>query len=495
MERDGVGKVDLDKVSATGQSPESVLERVVRPMIQLKRGWSVDPEVAKPHYAVIEPRVMERGGRFTIRLGNEFGEGALLGRFRLSVTSSLFPEPAKDEDKKKQSYLVSHQLERRREADMLTRLIAEQRAAENRIPSTMVMAEMATPRDTFVLPRGAYDKPGEKVSAAVPAFLPPLPPGAPNNRLGLAKWLVDPAHPLTARVAVNRLWQSFFGTGLVKTAEDFGSQGEAPSHPELLDWLAVEFVKSGWDTKAIIRTIVRSATYRQESQATPALVERDPENRLLARGPRFRLPAEMIRDQALTAAGLLYEKQGGPAVKPYQPDGLWEQLSVIDDKKLYERSKGADLYRRSLYTYWKRTVPPPALATFDAPTREFCTVRRPLSTTPLQALALLNDETYVEAARKLAERMMTEGGKLPAERLRYGFRLAASRPPTASEFALLQSGWERRRAIYAKDRAAAGKLLAAGESPRNTALDAAELAAYTTVASVLLNLDEVITKQ
>lgn len=495
VERAAGEKLDLGTVSATGQSPESILDRVVRPMRQLKRGWSVDPDVAVPHHAVIETKSMIAGGRFTIRLGNEFGEGALLGRFRISVTSDEFPEPAKSAEKTKQSFLVSHHKERRRAAGELARLQAEQRAIEQRLPSTMVMAEMETPRDTFILARGAYDKPGEKVTPGVPAFLPALPAGAKADRLALAKWLVDPAHPLTARVAVNRIWQSLFGTGLVKTSEDFGSQGEPPSHPELLDFLALEYIKSGWDTKAMIRRIVTSAAYRQSSKATPALIEKDSENRLLARGPRVRLAAEMIRDQALTVSGLLHEQLGGAPVKPYQPEGLWEQLSVIDDQKLYVRSKGQDLYRRSLYTYWKRTVPPPSLTTFDAPTREFCSTRRPLSTTPLQALALLNDETYVEAARKLAERMMVEGGKTAASRIRYGFLLAASRAPSASELITLQAGLERRLTLYRTDTDAAAKLLQAGESARDTTLNAAELAAYSTVAGVLLNLDEVITKQ
>jgi hypothetical protein len=435
------------------------------------------------------------GGRFTIRLGNEFGEGALLGRFRISVTSDEFPEPVKDGEKTKQSFLVSHHKERRRAQAELARLQAEQRAIEQRMPSTMVMAEMETPRDTFILARGAYDKPGDKVTPGVPPFLTPMAEGAPANRLALARWLVDPSHPLTARVAVNRIWQALFGTGLVKTSEDFGSQGEPPSHPELLDFLALAYVKSGWDTKAMIRTIVMSETYRQSSKATPALIEKDPENRLLARGPRVRLAAEMIRDQALAVSGLLHEQLGGPPVKPYQPEGLWEQLSVIDDQKLYVQSKGSDLYRRSLYTYWKRTVPPPSLTTFDAPTREFCSTRRPLSTTPLQALALLNDETYVEAARKLAERMIVEGGKTAASRIRHGFMLVTSRAPSASESATLQAGLARRLALYRSDTAAAEKLLQAGESARDTTLKPAELAAYATVAGVLLNLDEVITKQ
>jgi hypothetical protein len=359
----------------------------------------------------------------------------------------------------------------------------------------MVMQEMEKPRDTFVLLRGSYDKPGEKVTAAVPAFLPPLPAGAPANRLGLAQWLTAPDHPLTARVAVNRYWQSYFGNGIVKTAEDFGSQGEAPSHPELLDWLATEFVRTGWDVKAMQRLIVTSATYRQQSQTSAILRERDPENRLLARGPRVRLAAEMIRDQALAVSGLLTNKMGGPPVKPYQPDGLWEQLSAFQGKKLFERSKGEDLWRRSVYSYWKRTVPPPSMTVFDAPTREFCVIRRPMSSTPLQALALLNDEMYIEAARKLAERMLREGGATPATRLAYAFRLAAARTPSASETAVLEAGLNRRIAQYRADRAAAEKLLGAGEAPRDATLDAVELAAYTTAASVILNLDEVITRQ
>ncbi|MBI3211043.1 MAG: DUF1553 domain-containing protein, partial [Candidatus Solibacter usitatus] len=270
---------------------------------------------------------------------------------------------------------------------------------------------------------------------------------------------------------------------------------DSPSHPELLDWLATEFVRTGWDVKAMQKLMVMSAAYRQSSTSSGRAIARDPENRLLARGPRFRLPAEMIRDQALAASGLLTEKVGGPSVKPYQPPGLWEQLSVIDDRVLYVRSTGADLYRRSLYTYWKRTVPPPSLTTFDAPTREFCVIKRPMSTTPLQALALLNDEMYVEAARKLAERMLTEGGRDVASRIDYGFRLAAARKAKPPELRVLREGYERRLALYRSDVKAAQGLLSAGEAPVNKSLEPAELAAFTTVASVILNLDEVITKQ
>jgi hypothetical protein len=347
----------------------------------------------------------------------------------------------------------------------------------------------------FIMLRGAYDKPGDQVTAATPSFLPPMPADAPHDRLGLARWLVDPGNPLTARVAVNRYWQMYFGTGLVKTVDDFGSQGEAPSHPELLDWLATEFMRTGWDVKAMQRLIVTSAAYRQASVATPEMRERDPENRLIARGPRVRLAAEMIRDQALSVSGLLSTKMGGPSVKPYQPEGLWEQLSAFQGRKLFERSTGEDLWRRSVYSYWKRTVPPPSMTIFDAPTRESCVVRRQASTTPLQALALLNDEMYIEMSRKFAERMVKEGGASPAGRLAWALRLATSRAATAPEVKILEQGMERRLAQFRADPASAEKLLSAGEAPRDKSIDTAELAAYTTAASVILNLDEVITRQ
>lgn len=508
--KSGDKRVDMARITADFHSEESELNLVLRPADQLKRGWGVNPEITKRHWAVIEPVRMQSAGQFNIRIGNEY-EGALVGRFRLSVTNSEFPEVLPEDivkvlktDAAARSdkdgaelwrYFLTHPVERRRANERVLALEAEKRAIENKIPTTMVMHEMEKPRDTFLLTRGQYDMPGAKVTASVPAFLPPLPAGAPSNRLGLAGWLFDPAHPLTARVAVNRYWQSYFGTGLVKTAEDFGSQGEPPSHPELLDWLATEFVRTGWDTKAMQRLIVTSATYRQSSQATPQLRDRDPENRLLARGPRVRLAAEMIRDEALAFSSLLSTKMGGPAVKPYQPDGLWEQLSAFQGRKLFERSKGEDLWRRSVYTYWKRTVPPPSMTIFDAPTREFCIVRRPLSSTPLQALALLNDEMYVETARKLAERMIHEGGDTARTRLTWALRLATSRTPSDREVQILEAGLTRRLTQYRSDPAATEKLLTVGESPRDTQLDVVELAAYTTTASVILNLDEVISKQ
>ncbi|HYR58090.1 MAG TPA: DUF1553 domain-containing protein, partial [Chthoniobacteraceae bacterium] len=305
------------------------------------------------------------------------------------------------------------------------------------LPKTLVMQERPQPRTAHVLKRGQYDQPGDEVRADVPASLPPLPADAPRNRLGLARWLVSPSHPLTARVEVNRLWQQCFGEGLVRTANDFGVQGEPPTHPELLDWLAVHFVESGWDVKAMLKLIVTSATYRQSSIPSPALLARDPENRLLARGPRFRLSAETIRDQALAASGLLVERIGGPSVKPYQPVGLWEAVSY-DGELSYQQDKGDGLWRRSLYTFWKRQSPPPALLIFDGPTRETCVVRRPRTNTPLQALVLWNDETYVEAARALAAHAIADGGASDDDRLRFAFRRVTARTPDNDELRVLR---------------------------------------------------------
>ena len=376
-------------------------------------------------------------------------------------------------------------------------LRAEEEKLQQSIPTTMVMAEMKRPRDTFILGRGQYDNPKDKVTPGVPSFLPPLPSNAPLNRLSLAKWIVDPANPLTARVTVNRYWEGYFGLGLVKTSEDFGSQGEPPSNPELLDWLATEFIRIGWNVKAMQKLIVTSATYRQSSKVTPELEDRDPENRLLARGPRVRLAAEEIRDSALAISGLLNEKIGGPSVYPYQPGGLWEEMALGEgfSGQTYKQGTGSDLYRRSMYTVWKRTVPPPALTTFDAPDREKCTARRLTTNTPLQALVLLNDPTYVEASRALAERMMKEGGKSPADRVNFAFRLATDRLPSEGERAVLVETFKEERADFRRQAADATKLLAVGESKFDSRLNKRELAAWTTVASMILNLDETITKE
>ncbi|HUQ93270.1 MAG TPA: DUF1553 domain-containing protein [Bryobacteraceae bacterium] len=366
---------------------------------------------------------------------------------------------------------------------------------EKEITTAMVMKDLDKPRDTYILARGDYRNRTEKVTPAVPAALPPLPPGVPANRLGLAKWLVDPSHPLTARVAVNRFWQLYFGNGLVETVEDFGSQGAGPTHPQLLDWLATEFIRSGWDIKAMQKLIVTSATYRQVSKATPELIERDPQNKLLARMSRFRLPAEMVRDNALAASGLLNGDIGGKSVYPYQPVGLWEELAYGDvfSAQTYTPSHGKDLYRRSMYTFWKRTVPPAQLGTFDAPDREKCVARRPRTNTPLQALVLMNDPTYIEAARALAQKVISENRDAGA-RIKAAFRLASARTPSSQELKLLSSLAARQQTAYRKDPESARRLLRVGASKAAHA-DPVELAAWTTVTSVILNLDEVITKE
>ena len=403
-------------------------------------------------------------------------------------------------------FLAEHAPATLREAQSTTVALREQRAKfiEN-LPTVMVMEEMAEPRETFVLTRGEYDKRGESVIPGVPASLPPLPSGAAHNRLGLAQWLVSSANPLTARVTVNHLWQMLFGTGLVKTTEDFGGQGESPSHPELLDWLATEFMRPtapptstrnsqpplGWDVKRLLKTIVMSATYRQSSRVTPELLARDPDNRLLSRAPRVRLPAEMIRDQALAVSALLVGEIGGPSVKPYQPKGLWKELTGTD----YEPDHGDKLWRRSLYTFWKRTSPQPTMTTFDAAGREACSVRPSRTSTPLQALALMNDVTFVEAARCLAQRVLREGDTTPNERVRLAFRLVLTRTPKPEELTVLLENLNANLARFRANPKAAEALICVGESLRDAKLDAVELAAYTAVAGLILNLDEAITKQ
>jgi hypothetical protein len=358
-------------------------------------------------------------------------------------------------------------------------------------PTVMVMEELPEPRATHILSRGQYDHPGERVHMGVPSTLPPLPDDAPKNRLGFARWLVSGENPLTARVTVNRFWRDLFGTGLVKTTEDFGSQGERPSHPELLDWLAVEFVESGWDVRHILKTIVMSRTYQQSSRMPPKMLARDPDNRLLARGARFRLPAETIRDQALFVSGLLTEKLGGPSVKPYQPAGLWSEIASDTE---YDTATGPDLYRRSLYTYWKRTVAPPMMANFDASAREMCDVRLTKTNTPLQALNLLNDVTFVEASRKMAERVIVAADS-PEERLSLAFVLTTSRKPSAAEQEILlrsQSAYEK---YFSASPGKAESYLDYGESKRAATINVPELAAWTMICSTILNLDETVTKE
>jgi hypothetical protein len=494
-------------------------------------GWGIYPEVGKAHQAMFTlsaPLALDspREIKVTLDFQSQFTQHQI-GRFRLAVASKAKPQladvlPAEvatalatAADKRNDAQaaaLKKHYRERvspefAKLSEQLANLKTLREDVERMVPTVMVMQDMEKPRETFVLVRGAYDKPGEKVTPNVPSFLPPLPEGATHNRLALAKWLIDPKNPLMSRVTVNRYWQMFFGTGLVKTSEDFGTQGELPTHPELLDWLATDFAgqagslphEGNWDIKRLVRRIATSSTYRQSSVITPDLKAKDPENRLLARGPRHRLQAEFIRDEALFLGGLLNRKIGGNSVSPYQPAGIWEELASRSDGKNwtaqeYSQSHGEDLYRRTMYTYWKRTAPPPSLMTFDAPDRETCTVRRARTNTPLQALVLMNDPTYVEASRKFAERIMKEGGGSLDARLNFAFRSALTRPPSTAEFAVLRGIYEKQLNRFKATPDAAKKLLSVGELARDESLDAAELAAWSIVASALMNLDETLTK-
>lgn len=371
---------------------------------------------------------------------------------------------------------------------------AQRKAIENALPAVMVMRDMPTQRETFVLHRGEYDKPRERVSAGVPAVFGVQPDVELPRRLALANWLVDPRNPLTARVAVNRWWQNYFGAGLVKTVEDFGVTGEPPTHPELLDHLAISFIDSGWDVKALQKSIVMSSTYRQSSSAAAEAWKRDPENRLLARGPRYRLPAETVRDQALAISGLLVDAVGGPSVKPYQPDGLWEDVSV-ERRAKYVADEGDGLYRRSMYTFWKRTCPPPALMNFDAPNREVCFARRPRTNTPLQSLVLMNDPTYVEAARLLAQAMLGVEILSDADRIGVGYVRCLARGATADELRVMERLLADARAAFRDDSGKASALAAIGASRPDPNVDQVELAAWTVLASTLLNLDETVSKR
>ncbi|MBI5772483.1 MAG: PSD1 domain-containing protein [Verrucomicrobia bacterium] len=407
----------------------------------------------------------------------------------------------------------------RKERDALKN---RQEEVEKGVPFTFVMADLPEPREAFVMIRGQYNKPGDKVTRSTPAFLPPMKVGQASRltaamtsisnsnriqpetgetpvpqstRLDLAAWLTDRKHPLTARVTVNRFWQQLFGTGLVKTSNDFGSQGDPPSHPELLDWLATNFMDNSWDMKKFMKLLVTSATYRQDSKVTKRHLEIDPENRLLARGPRFRLDAEVIRDGALFTSGLLVPTIGGKPVKPYQPENIWEPVAYSgSNTRFYKQDSGDALYRRSLYTFIKRTAPAPGMTTFDAPSREAFCVRRERSNTPLQALLLMNDVQYFEAARALAQRMMTEGGANPEQRVIFAFRLATGRLPTKNELAVLRDALASQLARYIANVEAAKQAITFGESKPKAELKPTELAAYTMVANLILNLDEALTK-
>ena len=478
-------------------------------------GWAVDgPTRKEPATAIFIaalPFGYEGGTLLRFRLRHEAVAAHGMGRPRLSVTTDpagslqlqgiptdirrianiITQKRTKSQSDRLKKYFLTHYNPNRKLKKRISAIEKQQAAS---FPETMIMQDMAKPRATHVLHRGQYNEPGEIVSAGVPAIFSAMKENQ-SNRLGFAQWLMDPAHPLTARVAVNRYWQQLFGTGLVKTSEDFGIQGELPSHPKLLDWLALEFIRSGWDTKHMYSLLLNSATYRQTSHAGTAAYRKDPENRFLTRGPRMRLDAEEIRDSCLASSGLLVKKLGGRSVYPYQPKGLWMELNNRPGySKEYQQGKGDDLYRRSIYTFWKRTVPSPMLKTFDAPEREFCTTRRSRTNTPLQALALLNGPQFVEAARHLAERMLSEGGQTLNERITYGFRLVTARVPVQSELTLLRSSYMENLQLFEANKSAAHKLLQVGDSSYNTRLNISKLAAMTSVARLLFNLNETVTK-
>jgi hypothetical protein len=452
-----------------------------------RRGWATDGNTRRKEnramIAFAAPLEAAKPSTLTIRLRHDALDTHAIGRFRLSYSAAPKNE------------LTVHNTSVKAAETKLEQVRKSRKELDSQIPDVMVLKELDKPRQAHVLNRGEYDKLGDKVERALPAALPGMASGLPNNRLGLAQWLVSGEHPLTGRVWVNRAWEHFFGTGIVKTSENFGSQAEWPSHPELLDWLATEFVAKKWDMKAMHRLMVTSATYKQDAKVTPEHLAKDADNRLLARAPRLRLSGESLRDQALYLSGLLVEKIGGPSVRPYMPAAVWDETSVYGDMRNYEAEKGEGLYRRTLYTVWKRTAAPPSMLLFDSPNREICTVKRSRSNTPTQALSLLNEITYVEAARKLAERMLLEGGAEPTSRLAWAFQHVVARKPSANELKVLLRGLETRLAKYQADPNAAAELLKQGNSPVAKDLAPAELAAYAVTANVLLNLDEVVTRE
>jgi hypothetical protein len=480
-------------------------------------GWAVGVSEEKnrvrrsAYFTLTDPVELAEGATLTFTLRHsDKHPGANLRRFRLYVTrgetvgpptklpddvrAALAVSPGK-RDLKQRTAIRDHYrsidpgLKPLREAVAAAKKAAD--AFDARIPITSVMVELEKPRETHRHVRGAYLSKAEVVYPGTPASLHPFPTDLPTNRLGFARWLVDTNNPLTARVIMNRFWEQYFGRGIVESVEEFGKQGEPPSHPALLDWLAAEFMRTGWDMKAMHKTIAMSATYRQSSHVTPDLVRRDPSNRLLARGPRVRLEAEMVRDQMLAVSGLLSRKIGGPSVMPHQPDGIW-QVVYSGDK--WETSKGEDRYRRGLYTFWRRTAPHPAMVSFDAPSREFCVLRRNRSNTPLQALTTLNDPAAIEAAQTLARHVAATPGGDVRQKVKLAFRTVLARAPRAEELNRLATLYERELAHYKQDDEAAAQMAGSNADQPACGAEVAELAAWTVVANVLLNLDETITK-
>lgn len=534
--------VALKKVQADYEQPNYTASKIrldVRPKDRrgkIPSGWAIDGNdpakkiARRVFFAPESPVAAVSGSLLIIRMthDSQFADHNV-GRFRVSVSDADseqvglgdggLPDDIRtildvaEESRTADQTAQLHKYFReqtdnpiRKAQNALTEAQAKLAEFNANLPTTMVMKE-TKPREAFILTRGEYDRPADKVERATPAFLPPLPDGASNDRLGFAQWIVSDTNPLTARVWVNREWERFFGTGLVKTSENFGSQAEYPSHPELLDWLADQFMHptalpqvdgkpaQAWDMKALQKLILMSATYRQTSHTDKDRLALDPDNRLLSRGPRFRLSAELIRDQALAVSGLLVKRIGGPSVRPYMPEGVWDETSKYGDLRGYKHDKGEGLYRRTMYTIWKRTAAPPSLLLFDATNREVCTIKRSRTNTPLQALALLNEVTFVEAAKALALRIIAEGGSTDSDRLVYGFRLVTGRMPSVQELQVLVEGLKSDRATFAQSPEAAVQLLKVGELSLESQLDPIEVASWTTTANVLLNLDEFVTRE
>jgi hypothetical protein len=502
----------LRNASADESDSQHPVSQAIDGNTDAKNGWGAADKTGLARAASFELEgrpVTEPGSLLIFTLVQKYGTNRTLGCFRLSATTQ--PPPVRELPARIRDLLAvsaGDRSEKQRDdlADFFrsfapsTVKIDErlkplrQELDEVRPVALPVMRELAADkrRESHLLNKGNFLDPGEAVAPGVPAAFNPFPENAPANRLGLAQWLVSRDNPLTARVAVNRLWAQLFGIGIVETEEDFGTQGQPPSHRELLDWLAVEFMDHRWDMKAILKTIVMSAAYRQSSRVTPELLGEDPRNRLLARGPRRRLDAEMVRDQALALSGLLSRKLGGPSVYPRQPDGLWR--AAFNGERTWATSTGEDRYRRGLYTFWRRTVPYPSMATFDAPSRETCTVRRIPTNTPLQAFVTLNDPVFVEASQALGRRLMSQSVKTVADRVRYGLRLCLARPPADQQVTALVDLYEKELAHYRGDAADATKLATEPLGPLPDGINAAEAAAWTSVANVLLNLDGVLTK-
>ena len=510
----GAREISLKNASATFNQDKFTANLVVDAKTDKNSGWAVAGGTNKPQSIALEvnpPLKLKEGetARLEIKLSQNFGSHHTLGSFRLSATNHAQPVTLLP-DKIAEIIAVATEKRTAQQAEELadyfrpmSKSIEPQRkelAALNKKlegmkpPAVPIMRELAAgkQRKTHLLNKGNFLTPGEEVQAALPTSFNKAPAGAPMNRLGIAQWLLDKENPLTARVAVNRFWAQIFGVGIVESEEDFGTQGTLPTHPELLDWMALEFMDKKWDVKGLLKSIVTSATYQQSSRVTAELLEKDPRDRLLSRYPRRRLEAEMIRDQALTLSGLLSHKIGGPSVYPPQPDGLWR--AAFNGERTWSTSMGEDRYRRGLYTFWRRTVPYPSMATFDAPSREICTVRRISTNTPLQAFVTMNDPVYVECAQSLGRRLIKEGGASPEERARYGLRLALARQPSDAQVASLVALYKGEFERYQKDPAAAKKMASDPLGPLPAGVSDAEAAAWSVVGNVLLNLDGVLTK-